>query len=489
MRPRLIEADRQDTPPAGAASATALPARESADAPRLRPLPCPPAHATAVSPAQLWAGVHLPGGASTEKLEQLAGRAQRFTPRVSLVPPDGLLLEIRGSLHLFAGTAGLREQLRSECLRLQLQPLLAIAPTPLAALAAARAGQSLEVLDAAQLTGQLSPLPLTALRWPEETRARLALIGVRTIGAVLRLPRAGFARRFGRAQLAMLDVLTGRSPDVRTAFHARECFRRRRELDCELTHHALLHAALAPLFADLGDFLAARQCGVVELECRLTHRHAPLTRCVLPLAAPSADGQRLAALLGERLDALRLPEPVRACELRAEVLVPHLPAGRPLWSPGEHGGDAADEGCDLIERLRARLGPAAVHGLTLREEHRPESAWAVTGPPPPAVASRRTAPGHRADSACAARAAAPRSPRRPLWILPAPQPLAVRDGLPRRRGALRLVSEPERIETGWWDGSEVARDYYTAIDVHGVRLWVFRERAAPHGWFLHGVFG
>jgi hypothetical protein len=25
--------------------------------------------------------------------------------------------------------------------------------------------------------------------------------------------------------------------------------------------------------------------------------------------------------------------------------------------------------------------------------------------------------------------------------------------------------------------------------VHGVRLWVFRERGAPHGWFLHGVFG
>jgi protein ImuB len=61
--------------------------------------------------------------------------------------------------------------------------------------------------------------------------------------------------------------------------------------------------------------------------------------------------------------------------------------------------------------------------------------------------------------------------------------------LPRRRGTLRLSSEPERIETGWWDGGEVARDYYTAVDSHGVRLWVFRERAAPHGWFLHGVFG
>ena len=59
----------------------------------------------------------------------------------------------------------------------------------------------------------------------------------------------------------------------------------------------------------------------------------------------------------------------------------------------------------------------------------------------------------------------------------------------RRNRSLRLMSEPERIETGWWDGGEVARDYYTAVDLHGVRLWVFRERDEPHGWFLHGVFG
>jgi protein ImuB len=54
---------------------------------------------------------------------------------------------------------------------------------------------------------------------------------------------------------------------------------------------------------------------------------------------------------------------------------------------------------------------------------------------------------------------------------------------------LRLLGEAERIETGWWDGAEVARDYYIAVDARGARLWVFRERESPHRWFLHGVFG
>src|SRR5215469_16968247 len=186
---------------------------------------------------ELWAGVHLRGIDSTAGLEQLALTAQRFTPRVSLAPPDGLLLEIAGSLHLFGGVEGLRRELAEQYLRLQAQPVFAFAPTPLAALTAARAGQPLVITALAQLVGQLAPLPLSALRWPEEICARLARAGVRTIGAALRLPRAGFARRFGVAQLATLDALTGRNREVRAAFHAPVRFHRRHELDCELSDH------------------------------------------------------------------------------------------------------------------------------------------------------------------------------------------------------------------------------------------------------------
>ena len=193
--------------------------------------------------------------AAGAQLAALAERAQRFTPRVSLEPPDGLLLEVRGSLHLFAGISALRAALLGECRGLQLQAQLACAPTPLAALCGARAGRPFEILEPAQLVGQLAPLPLTVLRWPEDTVARLGRLGVRTVGAALRLPRAGFARRFGPAALATLDRLTGRAPEVRAAFAPGVRFRRRRELDCELTSHARLLAALTPLCAELGAFL------------------------------------------------------------------------------------------------------------------------------------------------------------------------------------------------------------------------------------------
>jgi protein ImuB len=488
-------------------SARARPS-QSPPLPILRPVA--PTDPPAGNAAELWWGIQVSGAPSRQGLEALAVRAQRFTPRVSLVPPDGLLLEVKGSLHLFGGVEGLGRELAQECAPLALPCTLALAPTPLAALAAARAGKPLAVVDPAQLVGSLAPLPLASLRWPQATIDRLARIGVRTIGQALRLPRGGFARRFGAETLAMLDRLTGRTRDLRQRFEVRARFHRRRELTHELESHEALLAALAPLLTGLGEFLEARQGALLELECRLRHRAAAPTSCLLRLAAPLADAARIAELLGERLRALALPEPVRACELRSGPLLERVAVEGMLWQPGEQGGRADAQSCDLIERLRVRLGPEAVQGVALCADHRPEAGWrlipASASPCPsagaghPASAFRLAvpAPGKSGADSVSARSSLRDEPRggarrldaaRPLWLLASPRRLPERGGLPWRGGALRLVSEPERIETGWWDGADIARDYYIALDARGVRLWVFREREPPHRWFLQGLFG
>src|SRR5215469_1272659 len=327
---------------------TTTPAPQSPPSPRYGVLPGRAAAATR-APAELWLAVYLtaPSQPAQQDLERLGARAQRLTPRVSLDPPDSLLLEVKGSLHLFGGMEGLSREMAGECSRLRMPCKLAIAPTPLAALVLARAGRKLGIpdslsaasgsplviMDPAQLVGKLAPLPLATLRWPQDTLDRLARIGVRTIGEALRLPRAGFARRFGTAQLQTLDRLTGRASDLKDRFEMRPRFRRRRELIYELESHAALLAVLAPLLGELGEFLEARQCGVLTLECRLRHRAVPPTSCVLRLAAPLADPAQLTALLAERLSALVLPEPVRACELRSGPLVPRVLASGGLWQP------------------------------------------------------------------------------------------------------------------------------------------------------------
>jgi protein ImuB len=79
--------------------------------------------------------------------------------------------------------------------------------------------------------------------------------------------------------------------------------------------------------------------------------------------------------------------------------------------------------------------------------------------------------------------------RRPLWILSEPRPLATEKGLPLYQGALTLLDGPERLETGWWDGAGIARDYFVGVNPAGMHLWVFRTRNRESGWYLHGMFG
>lgn len=422
-------------------------------------------------------------------LERLAARALTFTPRVSPEPPDGLLLEVRGSLGLFGGARALGSALRRDCAALGVRTQLALAPTPLAALAGARAGAGFIVRHRAQLAGRLAPLPLGVLRWPDDTLARLAAMGVRTVGEVVRLPRAGFARRFGAAALASLDRLMGRVPEPRRAFVGRERFHARFEPAYELSDAAAILIVLEPLLADLERFLRARQCGIGTLSLRLLHRQAPPTVCTLRLVRAAFEAAHFRALLRERLAACELPEPAIRCELHSGALVPTHFRGESLWRAGEHGGEAGSESPAFIEQLRARLGAKAVYGLALVPEHRPENAWRSAEVEPAGLRAAAACDEPGAHPASRAAVASAVSSARPLWLLREPCRLEARHGRPWRGGALELLEGPERIETGWWDGRDVQRDYYVARDIRGAQLWIYRDRQSPRKWFLHGLFG
>jgi protein ImuB len=426
-------------------------------------------------------------------LESLALVGFGFTSRVSLEPPDAVLLEVKGSLRLFAGAQALLQQLQAQCRVQGLAPLLALAPTPLAALALARAqllahkatqkSRSIPMLtDTAHFVGALAALPLTVLRWPPELLERLASLGVRSIGEVLRLPRAGFAKRFGASHRLALDRLVARAPDARTAFIPRQRFAARCEPAYELAEQASIVRACEPLLAQLEQFLRQRQCGVTTLCVWLRHRAPPAalrceavsTRLLVRFAAPELAAARFTSLLAERLAQTALPAPVVHLELRCGPLQPFAPGSDSLWRPGEHGGAAGREAPAFIERLRARLGNEAVYGLCLVPSHRPEAAWAVAEPQP------------------AARALAVSSVQsthlgRPVWLLRTPAALDITADALDVAG-FTLLAGPERIETGWWDGNDVRRDYYLVRDAMGAELWLFRERSAPHRWFLQGVF-
>ena len=180
-------------------------------------------------------------------LESVAALAIGFSPRVSIEPPDGVLLEVRGSLKLFGGARRLCALLREQLEAHGLGPSIALTPTPLAAAWFARAGQEVALRRIDALPAQLASLPLVVTRWPERALQLLATMGVRTLGECLRLPRDGLARRLEPRLRLDLDRAVGLAADPRAAFVARECFVARCDIEPETADTVRLQLVIEPL--------------------------------------------------------------------------------------------------------------------------------------------------------------------------------------------------------------------------------------------------
>jgi protein ImuB len=268
---------------------------------------------------------------------------------------------------------------------------------------------------------------------------------------------------------------------VRRGFHSPERFAARHALEHEIETTAGLEFACQPLMTRLQAFLRQRQAAIAVLAVDLKHRTHSLTRLRIGLAAPSGDIAHLRGLLTERLATLALPAPVIAIRMRSGALLEQVqttgsfrdfaPSPRPGERVGVRHSCDADALPRLIERLRARLGNDAVFGVGEVEDHRPERAWRVIEMPSPQPSPQPSPTSGRGSG----------GGKRPLWLLAEPRELSLTRP--------ELLRGPERIETGWWDGHEVTRDYFVARDAQGVRLWIYRDRRAPKNWYVHGLFG
>ena len=419
----------------------------------------------------LWLGIHLskfPAGVSGDEvsegaaLSRLAGWAGRFTPVVSLAPRRELLLEVGGSLRLFGGADRLVEEVEEGLRDLGYTFATALAPTPLAATLLARGRPGTRLTDSGRLERELAHVRLGVLDITPETSAALRGIGARTFGDCLNLPRAGLSRRIGPDLLRALDRALGRIPDPREPFVPPPRYEGCLALPAAVTSVEPLLFAGRRLLLEMEGYLLARGGGAAALGWTLWHHGERSTRIDIGLASPARDPGRLLKLLRERLERTRLAEPVEGVQLAVDEIRPLVPVNLDLWRARSAQSEHAWP--ELLDRLRARLGAAAVQGLRMAADHRPERAFVRTEP---TLEDPPEQPLHGG--------------LRPLWLLPAPALLDPPH--------VTLVSGPERIETGWWDGEDVQRDYFVAKDRSGLRLWIFRERAGERRWFLHGMFG
>ncbi|MFP5390106.1 MAG: Y-family DNA polymerase [Gammaproteobacteria bacterium] len=419
-----------------------------------------------------------------EALHNVAMALLQYTPLVTQGEEATLLMDVGASLRLFGGIRALCRRIRTNLREMGFTALLGSAPTARGAWLLARHGAG-RCIKMPSLVRRADRLPSALLPPARPFSAWFEGIGCLSLGDMRRLPRAGLQRRCGRALLDMLDAAYGMTPELFDWIEAPETFRAKMELFDRIEHaDALLYGAHR-LLLQMTGWLCARQLAVERVLLQLEHERGKVARAPtvidVILAEPTWRDEHLVRLLKERLGKLELEAAVIGLVLEAPQVQAMAPPSDCLFP--EPGGSDEDQ-ARMFELLAARLGPENVLQAAPQADYRPELAnvWV---------------PVQKKIRAAVLQAQMPvdvLSLPRPVWMLAKPIALLIRNHRPFYGSPLKMASNPERIEAGWWNKSQT-RDYFIAEGTDHAHYWVYRERIVGEDndmeprWFLHGLFG
>ena len=347
----------------------------------------------------------------------------------------------------------------------------------------------------------LGSMPIMSLRLPVDVIDSLAEVGVELIGQLLRLPRVSLQERFGSVVPLQISCFLGdvsdpltplQESDLLGATHSFEMPVLGRDLDGKYFRQlieSLVHQCLRPL--------VVTNQGVSNLQVRLDTNGVPgSTVFEVGLYKPTAKASHLVDLVMLRFERTHFPREITGVSI--EVLsAGALPCRQQRLFRGPAQSDMSQFEI-LLNRLTSRLGSGAVVEPRLLSDIQPEVSWVAA----PVVHVMGTAGScrsvHLLESKKTQISKSVVGPSRPTFLLARPRLLEVSSfgvhGLPVRfswKGQIHVVMRtrgPERIETAWWRGPTVRRDYYIFETNRGGRFWMFRG-LQKRAWFLHGTYG
>jgi protein ImuB len=438
------------------------------------------------------------------------------SPIVSVLKDDtaygDLVLDITGVAHLFGGEENMLAILTSRLRGLGFTVQGAVAGSVGAAWAMAHFNPG-KVIET-NLGEALANLPMRALRLDENQVAGLIQMGLKRVGQLYGRDRKALQARFGVSLLNRLDQALGLIEErVVPRLPIAERYAERRFAEpIGLIDDVLMSAR--DLAIQLCVKLEAEGMGAQSFHLFLYRVDHKVMSFSVNGARATRDPDHIARLFANRserltgefdagfgIDIIRL-----AASSVSELDTTQIGAFETR--------DGAEDLDRLYDRITSKLGPLSVVRSRPVNSHIPEKAVVLE----PVIAREADDPHAAPDPTL----------RRPLRLLPAPEPINVIAQVPHgppvsmtwRRIRYRFVkaSGPERIATAWWlvteplkptrprrkdeppldpkkvyfTDSTTTRDYYIAEDDGGRRFWLFREGLYGEGgtpaWFMHGFF-
>ena len=420
--------------------------------------------------------------ADRKSLATLVDWCSEFSPLVAVKEPDSLYLDLDGVTHLYGDEPTLIDHLIQAFRSKGYRPQLAIADTPSAAWSAAHfVDVPSTIVESPEL---LFELPVAALRLPDVTLEKLDRLGIHRIGQLAELPRKSLPSRIGQEVIDRLDCLTGDKSETLCVHRSPPVFEQQWLLDQATGHWETIKHIVHVLLERLASQLRQHGCGANRLSICFDCKDTRPTQIEIGLYRPSADARHFDSLAQTQLETNKFSSAVQCVtvvadqtealeQLQDSLLADHRTNPREL--------------AELVERLSSRLGENRVVRALPVDDWQPEKAFRYHS------CSRirqnldelSTKPPNSGEFGY-----------RPLRMFFPPQPINVTaiipDGPPARfhyRGEQHIANfwGPQRLETAWWRGACVRRDYYRVETESAHRFWLFR-RLDDGQWFLHGSF-
>ncbi|MEX6633725.1 Y-family DNA polymerase [Hyphococcus lacteus] len=405
--------------------------------------------------------------------------ADCLSPRVSIDPPDGLLLDISGCAHLFGGEGAMGRHTRQRLGDMQIHTRIGIADTKGAARALSRFGKTGVAIAAPGKTNEaLKDLPIAALDAEGDIASELARTGLKTIGQLYSVKSSELARRFGLDLTRALGCTLGQEPDPLTPAAADPIYAARMTLPEPI--------GLKSQIEDVLKRLAASVCGRLEAEQKGARRYLLTVRCVdtgdhvlsVGFARPCAEPASVLQQFSHSLDQLKIEFGADWFRLVAEHVEPIHPKQSTLGKEAQEEDNTAR----IISMLGNRLGFDHVRKFQPCDAHLPEREFESME-----AVDKEFDPVWKQ---------APR--KRPLRLYKTPERLrALEPGRPpkqfewrRKSYATKSAKGPERLTAEWWrEGDMKTRDYWAVQTANGARLWLltYPGEAEPN-WYVAGKF-
>jgi protein ImuB len=407
----------------------------------------------------------------------LADVGYGFAPRVQS-ENDRVFFEVGDLRRLFPSEQALAQGVTAQAARVGLAVRVAIAASLGVARVASRA-QDIAIVPTGGEAAFLSPLPIRMACTDEDLtgdlETRLSRWGIRSLGALARLPKDAVVLRLGKAGARLWQLAQGCDEEPFFPVSPPDAVEEGTEIDYPICELEPLAFVLRSLLDRAMTRLQGRGLGCAGLTLRFRLDPSGFEVRQVPLAAPSKETGPLLELV--RLALARQPPSapvvgVTLLVLPARVRAVQLDLLRP-------SGPAPERLAATLARLAALVGIENLGAPAETNSFREEAV---------ALRSYQNSPDPVANQPAPAWELAFRRFRPPqeLEIIMGRQgPTALRGKATTAR--ILMAAGPYRASGEWWSGEGFSRDYW---DVHASDGAVYRVHQDQQSgqWFLDGYY-